>query len=81
MAIESITSTNVKNQFGRMLEKALQGIPTIIERYNRPIAVLVNYDEYQRLKRAEADTLNRRSREVKEGNYVPWREVENALGD
>ncbi|MEM7126265.1 MAG: type II toxin-antitoxin system Phd/YefM family antitoxin [Chloroflexota bacterium] len=80
MTIQTMISTKAANNFGALIEFALKGGATIIERYSRPAAVIAGYDEWQRLKKAEIRELNRRSREMDEGNYVTGEEVDGVLG-
>lgn len=44
-----VGSTQLRNQVGRMLDDALAGHSTIIERHGRRIARVVPYGEYTRL--------------------------------
>ena len=80
MSLQTMISTEAANNFGALVEYAIKGGATVIQRYKRNAAVLIGFDEYDRLKRAEAQLLNRRSEEIKSGNFVSWDEVENALG-
>jgi prevent-host-death family protein len=46
---ESITSTEFQNRAGRYLDAAAKA-PVFITRYDRPVRVLIDIDEYERLK-------------------------------
>lgn len=48
MAI-TMNSSQVQQNFGAVLERTLRGEDVIIERYDRPQAVMVPYDRYRRL--------------------------------
>ena len=58
----SIPATDAKNEFGRMLEKAIQGATVVITRHDVPKAVLVSVDQFNHLSREpqlELETLTR----------------------
>jgi len=57
----SFTATEVKNEFGRILEKAIQGETVVITKHDRPKAVLISVDHFNALKHApevKLDTLS-----------------------
>jgi antitoxin Phd len=54
----SISATNAKNEFGRILEKVIQGSAVIITRHNAPKAVLISMNEFNVLSRANRIKLN-----------------------
>jgi prevent-host-death family protein len=57
----SISATVAKNEFGRVLEKVIQGGTVVITRHSIPKAVLISVDEFNALSRshrAELDTLS-----------------------
>lgn len=57
----SISATAAKNEFGRILEKVIQGGTVVITRHSAPKAVLISVDEFNALSRshrAELDTLS-----------------------
>jgi antitoxin Phd len=57
----SVTATEAKNKFGRLLEKAMQGGVVVITKHDEPKAVLISVDEYTALSRApesRIDTLS-----------------------
>jgi prevent-host-death family protein len=55
--IPSVAATQVKNEFGAMLERATQGGAVAITRHDRPKAVLISYDEFESLVKTRSDTL------------------------
>jgi len=60
-AAASITATNAKNEFGRILEKAIQGSVIVITRHDDPKAVLISVDKFNEISnanRANLDTLS-----------------------
>ncbi|MEM7130991.1 MAG: hypothetical protein AAF702_32010 [Chloroflexota bacterium] len=80
MTIQTMKSNQAHKAWGQLLENALKGIPTIIQRYSRNAAILVNYDEWKRMKEIEADRINTTIREMREGNYVSGEEIDRVLG-
>jgi antitoxin Phd len=58
--IPSISATNAKNEFGRILEKVIRGGKVVITKHDSPKAVLISIDEYNALSnahRVEIDAL------------------------
>ncbi len=56
-----VTATAAKNEFGRMLEKAIQGETVIITKHDAPKAVLISIDQLRALRHApevKLDTLS-----------------------
>ena len=49
---ESFTATEAKNEFGRILERALQGETVVITKHDTPKAVLISVDRFNALKHA-----------------------------
>jgi len=45
----SITATEAKNEFGRVLEKAIRGSIVVITKHDAPKAVLISMDEFKTL--------------------------------
>ncbi len=54
----SFTATEAKNEFGRLLERAIQGEAVVITKHEAPKAVLISMEEYTSLKGAPERTLN-----------------------
>src|SRR5512146_1856953 len=48
----SFTATEAKNEFGRLLERAISGDAIVITRHDAPKAVLISIDEYNAMKRS-----------------------------
>jgi antitoxin Phd len=48
----SVTATEAKNTFGRILETAMRGRAVVITRHDGPKAVLISMDEFAALSRA-----------------------------
>ena len=54
----SYTATEAKNEFGRLLEQAIQGTTVLITKHDSPRAVLISIDHYQTLQEAPQAKLN-----------------------
>lgn len=48
----SFTATQAKNEFGHILEKAIQGTTVVITKHDAPKAVLMSMDQFNALKHA-----------------------------
>jgi antitoxin Phd len=55
----SYTATEAKNEFGRLLEQAIQGTTVLITKHDSPRAVLISIDHFQALEEAPKLKLNR----------------------
>lgn len=56
----SYTATEAKNEFGRVLDQALQGATIVITKHDAPRAVLISIDKFNALQQApqlKLDTL------------------------
>jgi prevent-host-death family protein len=54
----SYTATEAKNEFGRLLEQAIQGTTVLITKHDSPRAVLISIDHFQALQDAPQAKLN-----------------------
>lgn len=57
----AISATEAKNQFGRILERVIQGAKVVITKHDSPKAVLISMDEFNALSdahKAELETLS-----------------------
>ncbi|MFB3813985.1 MAG: type II toxin-antitoxin system Phd/YefM family antitoxin [Terriglobales bacterium] len=57
----SYTATQAKNEFGRVLDEALQGATIVITKHDTPKAVLISMDKFNALQQApqmKLDTLS-----------------------
>ncbi len=57
--VESVTATEAKNSFGRLLERTIAGGMVAITRHHEPRAVLLSIDEFQALMAKVEDPLDR----------------------
>ena len=71
----TLRSDDARLKWRDTVDTAFRGTPVIIERYNKPVAVLVGHDEWLALRAQHLALLNERSAAVKEGNFVTWEDV------
>ncbi len=53
--IRTINSSDLGNQLGKLIDETLQGYSTVVQRYGRPVAVVIPvelHEEYLALKAA-----------------------------
>jgi antitoxin Phd len=55
--VESIPATQLKNELGSVIEKAMKGGAVAITRHDMPRVVLVSYDEFQAMAQARQPNL------------------------
>src|SRR5437016_500786 len=54
----SFSATEAKNEFGQVLEKAMQGVTVVITRHDAPKAVLLSTDQFNALSHATQNKLD-----------------------
>jgi antitoxin Phd len=54
----SVSATEAKNEFGRILERVMQGARVVITRHEAPKAVLISVEEFEVLSRAHQTRLD-----------------------
>lgn len=79
MTVMTIRSEEARNRFRDMLDTAVAGGETVIERHGKPTAVIINYDQWQRWRRMWLAMIDQRIAEMDAGNFVPFEEVEAEL--
>jgi len=72
------TATEVKNRFGEYLEKARHQ-PVIVEKTGRKYAVIVSYEEYERLQAIEDRQWALTAEEARKSGYVGTEETMKVL--
>ncbi len=60
----NVKSSQVQQNFGHMMDRALTEEDVIVERYGMPRVAIVEYRRYQRLVEAERELLRTRLREA-----------------
>ena len=58
MLAGSFTATEAKNEFGRLLERAIQGETVVITKHDAPKAVLISLEQFNALQNAPELKLN-----------------------
>lgn len=56
--IPEVTATDAKNAFGRVLERVAGVGAVAITRHDKPKAVLLDYEEFESLRRERSETLD-----------------------
>jgi prevent-host-death family protein len=79
MAVMTVKSEEARNRFRDMLDTAVAGGETVIERHGKPTAVIVNYEQWQRWRQLWLAMIDQRIAEMDAGNYVPFEQVEAEL--
>lgn len=81
MPIRTMKSEEARRGWRDMLDNVFMGGASfIIERNSKPLAILVNFDEWQRMKEIEADRINGTIQEMRAGNYISGEEIDRVLG-
>lgn len=62
--VVTLPSSQVQQNFGRAMERALRAADVVVERYGAPRVAIVEYGRYQRLVEAEQALLRLRLREA-----------------
>ena len=79
--MNSFRASMAKNKFGELLDNARRE-PIIIEKHARPTAVLMAYEEYQRLQEIEDRFLAERADDVViKGKWLGVEESKKLLND
>jgi antitoxin Phd len=68
------TATEVKNRFGEFMDKA-QREPVTVEKTGRSYAVLIGFDEYQRLTAIEDEYWAAKAMKAEASGYVGTEEA------
>jgi len=55
----AISATEAKNEFGRILERVIQGAKVVITKHDSPKAVLISMDEFNALSNAHTPSSKR----------------------
>ena len=72
------TATDVKNRFGEFMEKA-QREPVTVEKTGRRYAVLMSYEEYERLQAMEDAYWAALADQAKQNGFASAEEVERLM--
>ena len=72
------TATDVKNRFGEFMEKA-QHEPVTVEKTGRRYAVLMSFEEYERLQMMEDTYWAALADQAKQNGFASSEEVQNLM--
>ncbi len=67
--MKTVNTSEIEEQLGHYLEVAAAE-PVVIERVHRPFAVLLSYDEYERLKRFENEYWAEKAFQAEAEGYI-----------
>jgi prevent-host-death family protein len=77
--IATMDSREARTRFRDILDATVAGKEVVIERYNKPTAVVVNYELWQRMRREFLAMLNQRSVEMHAGDYITQEQLDAEL--
>ena len=72
------TAKDAKNQFGRLLDTA-RSEPVLIAKHGRPVAVVVAYEEYERLDEVERSYWRGKAVEADDEGYLGARASDDLI--
>lgn len=75
-----ITAKDAKNQFGQLLDMA-RVEPVLVSKHGRPAAVVIAFEEYERLEELERTYWAARADSADREGYLGRRESESLLKD
>lgn len=73
---ETMSADQVRVKWGDVITATLRGESTIVERYGKPVSVVVPFEQWQRIQNAHIEELKRRRREEEQ---IPWEEVKAGM--
>jgi prevent-host-death family protein len=74
-AVTTMKADEARVKLRDILDATIAGDEVVIERYNKPTAVVVNYGQWQAWKKQRASMLRQLSQEIDAGDGVPIAEV------
>lgn len=75
--IETMSSDNARQKWGELITSAIRGDTTVIERYGKPLAVLVSHDRWQETQRQLREL--RADESAHRGEFISDAELEAGL--
>jgi antitoxin (DNA-binding transcriptional repressor) of toxin-antitoxin stability system len=70
-----VNGEQARNRWRDMVDHAFKGGEVIVQRYDKPVAVLVNYDAWQIWKKQRIAFLMAQSAEIDAGNFFTHEQV------
>jgi prevent-host-death family protein len=76
MTVRTVKSDEARTNFRDILDDVQAGATeVVIERWNKPAAVMVNYQQWQALRRQRLAMLDQRSAEIDAGDFLTHEQV------
>ncbi len=79
MPVRTVKSDEARTLFRDLLDDVTAGREVIIERYNKPVGVLIPHAQWQQWKKLQLEELARIRAEMAAGNYYTFEQVEAKL--
>jgi hypothetical protein len=79
MNVVTMKGEEARNSWRDIIDTAFKGGEVVIQRYDKPVAVLVNYKAWQAWKKQRRAYLDKLGAEVEAGNYFTQEQVEQGL--
>jgi prevent-host-death family protein len=76
--MNTVKATYAKQNFGACLADAAKG-PVVVEKSGRPTAVIIAYEEFQRLNELEDFMWLQRAQNAAVGGYLPAEDSDNFM--
>lgn len=79
MTVKTIKSEEARIKMRDILDEVTAGREIVIERYNKPVGVIVPHALWQSLKKLQREEITRIRQEMDAGDYRTWDEVKVEL--
>jgi antitoxin (DNA-binding transcriptional repressor) of toxin-antitoxin stability system len=79
MAVRTVGSDQARLKMRDILDDVIAGQEVVIERYDKPTAVVIGYAQWQTWKKRWVAMLDEASQQVKDGEYATQEAVETGL--
>jgi prevent-host-death family protein len=79
MTVKTIKSEEARIKMRDILDEVTAGREVVIERYNKPVGVLVPHTLWQSLKKLQREEIARIRQAMDAGDYKTWDEVKADL--
>lgn len=80
--MSEMSVTDARERFAEAIDQARSGDAVFITKHGRPVVVMIDADEYERLIDAIEDAEDRAAVDLadKDGEWIPWEQVKADLG-
>lgn len=72
-----------RDQFGRIVDEARAHEPVVVTKHGRPVAAVIDYDQWRRLTELAEDALDIEAYDAAQADpapSIPWEDVKAELG-